>query len=159
MASFCVVCLVLFEKKTCNYHLFETLILNYCIIIIIRLHDTNCEVSAAHVVMFNGPSALHLRHVTFLHRSAEPQGLRRRSHREKSFRFSGPIFVAAFIFLHTEIAVFFGQRKKGLPFFLDGRSSYTKPKSFFRSGTIFFRKNPVSRFFWYYAMTQSFHML
>lgn len=51
MTLFRVVCLVLFEKNM--YQLFETLSLNYCIII--RLHGTDCEVSALHEVMFNGP--------------------------------------------------------------------------------------------------------
>lgn len=142
--------------------MFETLILNYCIII--RLHGTDCQVSAAHVVMFNGPSALHLRHVTFLHRSAEPQGFRRRSHGEKSFRFSGPIFFCSLFFLHTEIAGFFLVKGKKLCLFFGRKVILHKTKKFFQVKGISEEKPSSEKirsqeFFWYYAMTKLVHMI
>ena len=156
VASFRVVCLVLLKKNM--YHVFETLI-NYCI-----LSDSTALTVKFQPLMWWCSMALQpSTFVMWLFFTAvrNLRGSGGEATRNPS-DFRAPFLLQLF-FAHTEIAAFFGQRKKALPFFWTEGHLYTKAKSFFRSGnfrrkTIFFRKNPVSRFFWYYAMTQLFHM-
>lgn len=86
------------------YQLFETLSLNYCIIIIIRLHGTDCEVSALHEVMFNGPPPSSC---DFSSPQCGTSGVPAEKPPE-ILQIFGPDFFCSLFFLHTEIAdVFF----------------------------------------------------